>query len=83
MMMHFGESRKLIVFDNRIQANLLESILQEKDIPFMITSYHDPAYDGIWQEQKGWGHLEAPKEYHQEILSIFSDIKNHGQEGVL
>jgi len=73
----FRKYEKLITFDNAVQANLLRSLLDEKDIPHVIISYHDSAYDGIWQEQKGWGFLEAPDQYHQQILDIYEDIKKY------
>ena len=54
---------KILVFKNEIEAMLLDEILTEKQIPHMIRSYHDSAYDGLWQTQSGWGHIEAPEEY--------------------
>ena len=65
---------KIIEFDNGIQANMLESALKERNIPFIIRSYHDSAYDGIFQIQLGWGCLEAPPEFENEIKIIFSDL---------
>jgi hypothetical protein len=53
---------------------LLDEILTGKNIPHMIRSYHDSAYDGLWQYQSGWGHLEAPVEYSEEILSIYKEM---------
>ena len=49
------------MFKNEIEAMLLDEILTEKHIPHMIRSYHDSAYDGLWQTPTGWGHLEAPR----------------------
>jgi hypothetical protein len=65
---------KILVFDNEIEAKLLEEILQEKNIPHIIRSYHDSAYDGLWQTQSCWGHLEAPAIYKEEILEIYSKM---------
>ena len=70
------KSEKILMLDNQIQAQLLEEILTEKNIPFIIRSYHDSAYDGLWQMQSGWGHLEAPPEYKEEILEVFNSISN-------
>ena len=69
-----SETEKIVTLDNLIQAKLLEEILTEKNIPFIIRSYHDSAYDGLWQMQSGWGHLEAPPEYKKEILKVFEII---------
>jgi hypothetical protein len=65
---------KILVLDNEVEARLLESMLQDKEIPHLIRSYHDSAYDGLWQQQQGWGHVEAPQRYKQEILEIFQDL---------
>ncbi len=71
-----SDTEKILTLDNQIQAKLLEEILTEKKIPFIIRSYHDSAYDGLWQMQSGWGHLEAPAKYKDEILKIFESISN-------
>lgn len=67
-------SIKILVFNNEFEAKLLDEILNEKEIPHMIRSYHDSAYDGLWQTQSVWGHLEAPEESGDEILQIFNEM---------
>lgn len=62
---------KILMFKNEIEAMLLDEILTEKQIPHLIRSYHDSAYNGLWQSQSGWGHLEAPEEYAQEIRNTY------------
>lgn len=46
---------KILILDNEIEAEFLDSTLTEQDIPHRIQSYHDSAYNGIYQAQKGWG----------------------------
>jgi hypothetical protein len=65
---------KILLFKNEIEAMLLDEILSEKKIPHMIRSYHDSAYDGLWQSQSVWGHLEAPEEYSGEIMNIYKEM---------
>jgi hypothetical protein len=65
---------KILMFKNEIEAMLLDEILTEKQIPHLIRSYHDSAYDGLWQTQSGWGHIEAPEEYADEILHIYNQM---------
>ena len=65
---------KILMFKNEIEAMLLDEILTEKEIPHMIRSYHDSAYDGLWQTQSGWGQVEAPEEYSDEILKIYNEM---------
>jgi hypothetical protein len=65
---------KILMFKNEIEAMLLDEILTEKQIPHLIRSYHDSAYDGLWQSQSGWGHIEAEEEYRDEILSTYNHM---------
>jgi hypothetical protein len=69
--------------ENAIEAQLLQSILTERDIPHQIRSFHDTAYDGLYQFQKGWGEITAP-EANQEIIrdileQIRTDVQNSEQ----
>ena len=66
---------KVIVLENDIEAALLDSILNERDIVHMMVSYHDTAYDGLYQTQRGWGHISAPISFHDEIKEIISDLR--------
>ncbi len=65
---------KILILDNEIEATLLSGVLTEKGIPHIIRSYHDSVYDGLWQVQTGWGHIEAPEENREEIMKIYSDL---------
>ena len=65
---------KILVLDNEIEAKLLSGLLSEKRIPHLIRSYHDSVYDGLFQLQSGWGHLEAPEKYREEILKIYKEM---------
>jgi len=65
---------KILTFSSEIEAMLLDEILTEKQIPHIIRSYHDSAYDGLWQTQTSWGHIEAPEEHRQEILQIYNEM---------
>ena len=66
---------KVIVLENEIEASLLNSILNERDIPHVMRSYYDTAYDGLYQTQKGWGHVSAPASYHEEIKEVVFDLR--------
>jgi len=70
---------KVSVLDNEIEAQLLDSILEEREIPHLMVSYHDTAYDGLFQTQKGWGHVSAPTPFKQEILEILNAVRKDAQ----
>ena len=65
---------KILILNNEVEANLIDGLLNEREIPHLIRSYHDSAMDGLWQSQSGWGHLEAPEEFREEILKIFGEM---------
>jgi hypothetical protein len=67
--------KKIAVLENAIEAQLIDSILSDLDIPHRIRSYHDTALNGLYQVQKGWGNLEAPESYLKEIIQILDDIR--------
>jgi len=70
-----SEYQNITVLKNEIQAGLLDAELKERNIPHFLRSYHDAAYNGIYQQQKGWGIVEAPIEYKEEIMTILKDIE--------
>jgi hypothetical protein len=67
---------KIIILENAIEAQLIGSILDQHDIPHRLRSYHDTAYDGLFQFQKGWGKLYAPQSYRDEILTVVQDVRS-------
>lgn len=66
---------KAATLENEIEALLLESVLKERGIPHFLRSYHDTAYDGLFQAQKGWGVVTAPEDRLEEILEILQDLR--------
>ena len=68
---------KIIILENAIEAQLIGSILDQHNIPHRLRSYHDTAYDGLFQFQKGWGKLYAPQSYRQEILAVVEDVRSN------
>ena len=69
---------KILEFDNQFEAIRLDEILTERNIPHLLRSYHDAAYDGLFQATSNWGHLEAPEEYKDEIKLIYADLLANG-----
>ena len=67
---------RIIILENAIEAQVVESILDQHQIPHRIRSFYDTAYDGLFQMQKGWGELTAPEHYKQEILDIIKNIRS-------
>jgi hypothetical protein len=67
---------KITTIKNDIEAMCLKGELQQRGIPHIVQSYHDSAYDGLFQSQGVWGHVEAPAEHRDEILQILDDLRS-------
>lgn len=65
---------KILELKNEIEASLLDAILNDEDIPHLVVSYHDPVYSGIFLPVRGWGHVEAPEAYRDDVIRVYEDI---------
>ncbi len=66
---------KILVLNNEFEAGLLEEILTDRKIPHGIVTSDDTALGGIMEMEFGWGYVEAPEKYRDEITRIFEEIK--------
>ncbi len=71
---------RILVFNNEIEAKLLSEILTDKKIPHIVRSFHDSALDGVFQINAGWGILESPEEFREEILKIYQEMSLPGNQ---
>jgi hypothetical protein len=72
--------KKIAVLEDEFEAGLLDSILNEREIPHRMRSYHDTAYDGLFQAQKGWGYVAAPKHCEAEVREILTDLREEAEK---
>jgi hypothetical protein len=77
---HVKKFIKVAVLENTIEAQLIDSILNDQNIPHQIRSYHDTAYNGLFQFQKGWGELCAPLSYKREVSEILEVIRSESKD---
>lgn len=69
---------RIAVLDNPMEADLLSQALEEEEIPFRVRSFHDTAYDGLFQAQRGWGELHGPSSQADFIRSLLTDLRSAG-----
>ncbi len=65
---------KILTLNNQFEASRMKDILTEKKIPNGIVSSADSAFGGVNRIEFGWGYLEAPARYKEEILKIYNEI---------
>ena len=68
------EYEKILVLSNEFEAERLEEILLDKEIPHGIVPLDDSVLEGINQMENGWGYVEAPPRFREKIMSIFNEI---------
>ncbi len=72
---------KIAILDSEVQAELVDNVLSDRGIPHLMRSYHDSALDGLYQARSGWGHVEAPESFREEILAVLEDIRHQASIG--
>ena len=67
---------RIATLDDEVQAEALDAMLSGQDIPHLMACYHDAALDGLFQGSRGWGHVEAPAAFKDQVLAILADLRN-------
>jgi len=62
--------KNLITPENAAEAHALQAILAQHGIQACIVSFHDTAYDGLFQAQYGWGVLRVEEKDFPEAQKI-------------
>ena len=68
--------KDLVKPDNEAEANVIKSILADNRISAEIKSFHDTAYDGLFQAQYGWGLIRVSETDFEEAQKILQEWKN-------
>ena len=63
------------IVENRFEGDRVSQALDEAGIPFMMKSFLDTAYDGLYIPQKGWGAVMVPEDFEDAAGQIIVDIK--------
>ena len=68
--------KNLMKPENEAEANVIKSVLEEHGIYSEIRSFHDTAYDGLFQSQYGWGVIRVSEVDFPEAQRIIEEWKN-------
>jgi len=71
---------KILVLDNEFEAERMEEVLMDKQIPYGIIIREDSALGGIIDLEEGWGYLEAPARFRDDIMKIYKEIREASTE---
>jgi hypothetical protein len=64
------------IVETRFEGDRVSKALEEAGIPYLIKSFMDTAYNGLYIPQKGWGAVLVPEESSEEGRRIISEVKN-------
>ena len=65
---------------NEAEANVIKSVLEEHGIYAEIKSFHDTAYDGLFQSQYGWGLIRVAEKDLSEAQRIVEEWRSAAPE---
>ena len=72
---------KLKAVDNRFQADVWEQALTAEGIEYRLRTFHDTAYDGLYESQKGYGVFyveETDKERAEALVAALGQEQTPG-----
>ena len=62
--------------ENEAEANAIKLLLEEYNMYSKVISFHDTAYDGLYQSQYGWGVIQVHEQHSSEAQKIIAEWKN-------
>jgi hypothetical protein len=74
---------KLRTLQNRFEGELLSAALERSGVDFILRTFEDTAYDGLFVAQEGWGVLWVTPEDRQlaeDIVQKFDEAYAMGFE---
>ena len=69
------------IIESRFEGDRVSQALEEAGISFLIKSFLDTAYDGLYIPQKGWGMVLVPENFKEEAGKVILEVKNNFKEG--
>jgi len=63
------------IVENRFEGDRVSQALKEAGIPFVMKSFHDTAYDGLYIPQKGWGAVLVPRSFQEEAEGVIAEVR--------
>ena len=69
------------IIESRFEGDRVSQSLEEAGISFLIKSFLDTAYDGLYIPQKGWGMVLVPEKSKDEAEEVILEVKKNFKEG--
>jgi hypothetical protein len=70
-----------IKLNNQYESDIITEVLDDYKIPYALIKNHSVVYDGIFENQFGWGYLEIENKYKDQVEKIYDEFtKGESQE---
>jgi len=66
--------------ENEAEAIAIKNLLEDNSIHAVIQSFHDTAYNGLYQTQYGWGVIKVHENDYQKAKDIIKDWKDNAPD---
>ncbi len=76
---HMESYETILVLGNEFEAERMEEVLKDQQIPYGIVPIGDSVLGGIVGIESGWGYLKAPSRYGDKIREIYRALRNDAQ----
>lgn len=67
--------QKIAILENIFEGQMMEQILRDQQIPHDIRTYRDEVYGNLFEINKGWGSIQAPVSYKEQILELLHELR--------
>ena len=72
---------KAFILDGPVQTRIVEQIMEQEGIPFLIQSHRDTAYDGLFTGVRGWGAVITSEEDGEKARAVIKAVLESEYEG--
>ncbi len=76
-MIQFSSEHRLVflyTLANRFEADVLSDVLEKNGVPYLIRSFVETAYDGLFVPQRGWGQILVPADYLSTARKLVASV---------
>jgi len=77
-----GRWVKAGVVESRFEWDRTAQALEQAGIPYLMKSFLDTAYDGLYLPQKGWGAVMVPEGLVEKAKEVIFEVKENFREEV-
>ena len=67
---------KVFTVSNQFEADQIKNALEKENIPLIIKSHKDTAYNGMYLPQLGWASVLVPKKYSKIAEDIIKEVES-------